>query len=133
MSWSIRLPAAYAVALYRQRWRIEIVFTQMTKTDVLALGAERDHVADLRLVVGDHHPVDEKLHELALLLECSLSDPGTHPLAEALDRADPAGELRLMVYFGFQLLNLDLQDLGLLSELSAPTLMLGQREHTAQR
>ena len=107
----IRLPAAYAVALYRQRWRIEIVFTQMTKTDVLALGAERDHVADLHLSVSDDHTVNEKLHELALLLEGGLSKSRAHPLAEAFYRADPACKLSLMVHPGFQLLSLDLQGL----------------------
>jgi len=104
----------------------------MTKTDVLALGAEWDYVADLHLSVGDHDPVDEKLHELALLLEGSLSEPGPYPCAKRLDRADPASKLRLMVHLSFQLLSLDLQGLCLLLQLPAPALILRQRDHAAE-
>jgi hypothetical protein len=100
-----------AAVAYKSLLVIEIVFTQMTKTDVLALRAERDHVADLHLSVGHHHPVDEKLHELALLLEGSLSEPSPYPCAKRFDRADPAGKLRLMIHLGFQLLGFDLQGL----------------------
>ncbi len=38
-------------------WGIEIISTQMTKTDVFAAGAGRDHVSDLHIAVGDDHPV----------------------------------------------------------------------------
>lgn len=37
---------------------LEIVCAQMTKTRVFAAGGGRDHVADLDLVVGDHHAVN---------------------------------------------------------------------------
>jgi transposase len=44
--------------LLPRRWVVEIVFPQMTKPDVLALGGGREHIADLHLVIGDHHAVD---------------------------------------------------------------------------
>ena len=54
----------------------------MTKAPALALGAERDDVADLHLVVGDHDAVDQQFHELAPLGEVGLGQPALHPLAE---------------------------------------------------
>jgi hypothetical protein len=55
--------------LGRHRWVVEIVLTQLTKPRVEAAVGGRDHVADLHVVVGDHHPVDEQLDQLAALLE----------------------------------------------------------------
>src|SRR3954452_18912673 len=55
--------------------RIKVVFTQMTKADVLALGAGGQHVADLDVGVGDDHPVDQQQHELAALLEAGAGQP----------------------------------------------------------
>jgi hypothetical protein len=63
----------------RRRNRAEIVFTQMTKTDVLTLGARRQHVADLNIGVGDDHAIDEQQHKLATLLKVGLSQPALHP------------------------------------------------------
>src|SRR5215831_112579 len=40
------------------RFWSEIVFPQMTKTDVLTPGARGDHIPDLHLLIGDDHPVD---------------------------------------------------------------------------
>src|SRR5215204_689777 len=67
-----------------KRWIVEVVFTQMTKADVLALGARGQHVADLDLGVGDDHAVDEQQHELPALLEGRRGQPVLHPRAERL-------------------------------------------------
>src|SRR5215207_6768571 len=67
-----------------QTFRAEVVFTQMTKADVLALGARGQHVADLDLGVGDDHAVDEQQHELPALLEGRRGQPVLHPRAERL-------------------------------------------------
>ena len=61
--------AAAVEALWRGHWGIEIVQAQMTKPRVLAARAGRDDVADLDLVVGDDHAVDEQRYELPLLRE----------------------------------------------------------------
>src|SRR4051795_7483464 len=73
--------------------RIKVVFTQMTKADVLALGAGGQHVADLDVGVGDDHPVDQQQHELAALLEAGAGQPALHPSPESLERGRHAGEL----------------------------------------
>src|SRR5258706_14503041 len=56
-------------AAYRERNRVEIVCTQMTKAHVLTGGRGGDDIADLDIAVGDDHPVNEQLDELALLLK----------------------------------------------------------------
>ena len=54
----------------------------MTKAPALALGAERDSIADLHLVFGDHDAVDQQFDELPALGEVGLGQPALHPLAE---------------------------------------------------
>jgi len=53
--------------LGRHRWVVEIVCTQMTKTNVLAAWAGGNDIPNLDLAVFDDDPVNEKLDQLALL------------------------------------------------------------------
>jgi hypothetical protein len=53
-------PAAALAERYAARWGIEMVFTQLAKGPVRASGGGWQDVADLDLVVGDDHPVDEQ-------------------------------------------------------------------------
>jgi transposase len=50
-------------------WAVEIVCTQMTKSDMLTGGRRGNTIADLDVVVSDHHTVNEQFDELALLLK----------------------------------------------------------------
>ena len=61
---------------------VEIVLTQMTKAPALTVGTERDDIADLDLVFGDHDAVDQQFDKLAPLVEVGLGQPALHPLAE---------------------------------------------------
>src|SRR3982751_7011404 len=90
---SIPEEAVEKLGWYAQRWKIEIVFTQMTKPHPLAGRAERDGVADLDLAVGDQHAVDQQLHELALAREVGAGQAPPNPPAEVGGRGRPAGEL----------------------------------------
>src|SRR6266545_2864636 len=47
---------------YSDRWPEEMVFPQLAKARVRALGCGGQRVADLDLAVGHDHPVDEQLH-----------------------------------------------------------------------
>ena len=67
---------------YQRRNVIEIVFTQMTKAPALTVGTERDDIADLHFVFGDHDAVDQQFDKLAALGEVGLGQPALHPLAE---------------------------------------------------
>ena len=71
-------------AVQTQRYSIEIVFTQLTKPDMLALRAGREDVADLRLVVGHDHAIDQQQEELALLIKGGTAEPLLDPLAEGV-------------------------------------------------
>jgi transposase len=58
---------------YQEQHRVEIVCSQMTKTDLLAGGSGRDHVVNLHVGVGDDHAVNQEFDELPLLLPGCLS------------------------------------------------------------
>ena len=82
-------PAGQLAACYAWRRAIEMVFTQLAKRAVRPLGGGREHVADLDLVAGDDHAVDEQFGEQPPLLEGGGGEAGPDGLAEALD---PAGD-----------------------------------------
>jgi hypothetical protein len=48
---------------------VEIILSQLTKARVEAAFGGRDRVADLHVVIGDHHPINQQLDQLTALLE----------------------------------------------------------------
>jgi SRSO17 transposase len=74
---------------YARRWAIEMVFPQLAKGPVRAVGGGRQHVADLNLAAGDDYAVDEQFGELPPLGEGGGGQPGPDGLAECLD---PVGD-----------------------------------------
>jgi hypothetical protein len=52
-----------------RRWVVEIILSQLTKPCVEAAFGGRDRVADLHVVIGDHHAIDQELDQFAALLE----------------------------------------------------------------
>ena len=76
----VSLPALVKIAGIR--WTTEMVFSQLTKGPVRASGGGWQDVADLDLVVGDDHAVDEQLHQLAPLFEGGGGESGSDGLAE---------------------------------------------------
>jgi len=64
-----RATAAQLLVLWREHWHIEIVQSQMTKPGMLAAWAGGNDVADLDLLVGDNHAVDQQFDELPPLRE----------------------------------------------------------------
>jgi hypothetical protein len=71
-------------APYRERNAVEIVSTQMRKAQVLTGGRGGEDRADRDHAVGDEHPVNEHLDELARRRKGGLGEPGRHRLAEVL-------------------------------------------------
>jgi hypothetical protein len=96
-----RLPTEYVVALYWQRWRIEIVFTQMTKTNMSAGFGGRDDIADFHLGVIDNHPVNQQFHQFSFLVKCSLGQSLLDPLTESFNRRSDGANLNLFMELGF--------------------------------
>jgi hypothetical protein len=77
-------PLAFDRTVYARRNVVEIVCTQMTKTDVLAGWRRGDDVADFDIAVRDDHLINQQLDEEALLLEGGLSEPSLYPLTQSL-------------------------------------------------
>ncbi|HET8631023.1 MAG TPA: IS701 family transposase, partial [Thermomicrobiales bacterium] len=123
---------AELVRVCEARWRIEIVQTQMTKAGLLAARAGRDHIADLDVAVGDHHPVDEELDELPLPLERGVGQARLDPAAELLGPAHLGRHVRLLGRLDLEVLALPREPGLLLLHLAAPALVLGQRHDPAQ-
>jgi len=72
------IPAALLQAqevslLYRARWQMEIVQSQMTKTKMFAGGGGGDHVTDLHLLADDHDAVNQQFNQLPFLFKGGLS------------------------------------------------------------
>jgi hypothetical protein len=65
----IRFTSAILPPYLRRTRNLEVVCTQMAKTHLLAVGAERDDVADLDDIVADQHSIDQQLDQLPLLGE----------------------------------------------------------------
>ncbi len=94
---------AEIVRLYAIRNWIEMVFTQLAKGAVRPVGGGREDVADLDLVAGDDHPVDEQLGQLPPLLEGGGGQPGPDGPAECLDPVSDDSEFQPLPGGGVQL------------------------------
>jgi hypothetical protein len=115
-----------------RRWVVEIVWTQMTKPDVLALGGGLEDVADLDLVARHDDSVDEQFHQLSPLIEGGALKSGGDPLAERFQwRRQPERLVEPVGLAGEPPLLLGewrVSD----PDLAATTLILGERDDAAQ-
>ena len=57
------------LVLMRGHWGIEIVQSQMTKTNLLTALGGGDHVTDLHLISRDNDPINQQLNHLSFLLK----------------------------------------------------------------
>ena len=80
-----------------------MVFTQLAKRAVRAVGGGWQHVADLDLVVGDDHPVDEQFGQLPPLRERGRGESGADSLAERLDAVGHGLQFQALFSGGVQL------------------------------
>ncbi len=97
------VPLSRLIAIAVGRWRIEMVFTQLAKRAVRPVGRSRQDVADLGLVAGDDHAVDEQLGQQPALLEGGGGQPGSDGLAECLDPVGDGAEFQPLPGRGVQL------------------------------
>ena len=84
------------------------------------------------VAVGDDHPIDQQLHQLALLGEFGTGQAGPNPLAEIRGRGRPAGELGPPIRLCFQLAGLRHQCLQPLLQRLPPTPVFRQRDDGEQ-
>jgi SRSO17 transposase len=97
------VPLSRLIAIAVTRWRIEMVFSQLAKGCVGAIGRGWQHVADLDLVAGDDHAVDEQFGQLTPLGEGGGCQPGADSPAEGLDPVADSGQFQSLLGGGFQL------------------------------
>jgi len=115
-------------AVIRRRWVVEIVFTQLTKADVLALRAGGQHIANFDLGLCYNHAIHEQQHKLSALLESGICQPMLHPPAKGLQGGRHAGKLLLALRIVTQELPLASQRLHALLQVAAAPLILIERE-----
>ena len=117
---------------YTRRFDLEIVCTQVTKPRLGAGWGGGDHVADLDLAVGHHHPVDQQLDQLAALLEAGLAQACAELLEHLGRRLGDAAHLGQPLALGGDL-PLTRPQVGLLLA-EGPVLPLegGQVDHLGQ-
>jgi hypothetical protein len=92
----------------QQPWQnlIEIVFTQMTKRGLLALGTGRNDVADLDLTIDDKHAVNHQLDQLPTLREVQLVKRGLYASTEGLNSFCQHGQIQVALSLHFELTQL---------------------------
>jgi hypothetical protein len=117
---------------YTLRWRIEIVFTQMTKGRVLACGGRWDHVTEFHRFVVGNDAVNQQLYQLSALgeielLECRLQAP-----TEIADAGGELGEFQLLLGLRLELTYLLRQAALGLGELLPLALELGATDDLGQ-
>jgi transposase len=71
-------PDDTVIALYREQSVVEIVGSQMTKTDLLAGWSGRNHVVNVHIGVGDNHTVNQEFHQLPFLLPGRVCEASLH-------------------------------------------------------
>jgi hypothetical protein len=115
-----------------QLWVSEIVFTQMTKTDVLAARVGRDDITNFDLGIRHDNPVDQKLDQLTLLFEGGIDQPPLNAGAELLDGDGQSGHFLVAFGLGRELSLLFRQRLIPLRQVAAAPLILGQGDDGLQ-
>jgi hypothetical protein len=114
------------------RWPAEMVFPQLAKGRVRAVGRGWQHVPDLDVAAGDDHAVDEQLGEQPPLGEGGGGQPGADGLAECFDPAGDGGEFQPLPGGGVQLVLLGQEGGAAAVQFVAFAFQLGQAEHLGQ-
>jgi len=113
-------------------WGIEIVCTQMTKTDLFATGLSREDVADLDFIVGHDHAVDQQLDQLPTLRKSGAGESYLDPLTKVVKMAHDPGQFLAPFGLSRQLRFLVGQCGLFLIEFPSAALILGKRDHLMQ-
>jgi hypothetical protein len=98
--------ARAAADWYRLRFRIEIVFTQMTKGGGFPSWAGGQDIADLDLAVGDDDAIDQEFDQLSALGKIQVFQGRLKALAEGSDSFRQFGHIDLALRLGVQLAQL---------------------------
>jgi hypothetical protein len=117
------------IATYKEQGSVEIVCSQMTKTNLLAGWSSWDHVVNRHIGVGDDHPVDEELDKVPLLLPGRLGEARSHPRTQRFHGLHDASQVLLPARFRLKLVHLSRHCMKLLLHRLASALILLQGHH----
>jgi hypothetical protein len=127
-----QLSAAELIRTDTEQQSVEIVCSQMTKTDLLAGWSGGDHVVDLHVGAGDDHAVNQECDELPLLLPGRLGEACSHRRTKRFHGLHDAGQVLLAACFRLKVVHLSRHCLKLLLDRQAPALILFQGHHLVQ-
>jgi hypothetical protein len=100
------LPPEVIVALYGQRWRIEIVFTQMTKEGIFTVRVGGNYIADFDLAIVNNNSVNEQFNQLAALSKVKRIQGWLNFPAKVLDVLSQLEQVELLLGLRLQLAQL---------------------------
>src|SRR3989304_4365411 len=98
----------------------------MTKMNVFARRAARDHISDLDFSIFDNNPVNEQFYQFTFLFKSSILQANANASAEILDRSGQANELLFPVHLIVKLLLQIFQALALAIQVSSSPLVFRQ-------
>ncbi len=110
----------------------QIVFTQMTKTDMFAGRASWDHIADLDIAVFDDHAIDEQFRQFSFLLKVGIFQAVLDTAAKLLNGRCQTRQLILPIDLLGKLLFLLLHSLMLAIQVCSPALIFRQWDRAIQ-
>ncbi len=114
-----------ALKYYQRRMWTEIVFTQMTKTDMFASWAGRDHITDFHVFILDDHSIDEQFYQLSFLFKTGVFQPTLDIVTEILNGNSQARKFIVPVHLMNQLVFQILHALEPILKIGSPPLVLG--------
>jgi hypothetical protein len=126
------LNAMVGLAYYLERMKIEIVFTQMTKTNVFTGRTGRDHVTDLDIFVLDDHAINKQFYQFSFLFKVSILQTNSNSLTEILYGNSQARELIPTIHLMCQLLFQILHALEPVLQIHTSALIFGEGDDLVQ-
>jgi hypothetical protein len=117
---------------YGLRFDLEMVFMQMTKTDVFAGGAGRDHISDFDISVCDNDSINQQFYQFSFLLKAGFFQARLGAAAKVLDRSHQTSQLPLSVHLLDELLRLSFYPLVLAVQVFPAALIFEQRDNATQ-
>ena len=127
------LPSAQlALQAYRRRMWIEIVFTQMTKTDAFPGWASWDHISDLHIFVFDNNPIDEQFYQFPFLLKVCVCQPNLDSLTEIFYRCYQSSQFIVPIHLARKLIFEVFKAMEFVLEIRPSALVLRKRDDTIQ-
>ncbi len=102
----LTLHADQLLTIYQKRWKVEIVFTQMTKARLLAFEAGRDNVTNFNLAIINNDSINQEFDQLTALRKGELVQRGMCALAKILNTDGQLGHIKLFLHLDLQLAQL---------------------------